>query len=79
MSEYYQVQYTCRITWGKFSYFLPPEWVFTTDPDDLDALHYSVQRRWSIIKGTEVKIEHLRVQSVRNDVKPSANQIVIGE
>lgn len=69
-----QIQYTCRIAWGKFSYFLPPEWVFSTDTDP-EALRVSVAKRWSVIKACEVQITHFKVLQVRDGVPVSAYQI----
>ena len=70
-----QYQYVCRIAWGKFSYFLPPEWVFSVQDTD-ENLRLSVERRWQVIKGTkDVKITHFQVLQVRDDVQTSKHQI----
>lgn len=70
-----QYQYECRITYGKFSYFLPPEWVFSGGERNDESLRLSVQKRWSVIKATDVTITHFKILQVRDDVKPSRHQI----
>ena len=59
-----QYQYECRITYGKFSYWLPPEWLFSTRDTD-ENLRVSVEKRWSTIKGQQVKIDHFKVLQVK--------------
>ena len=70
-----QIRYVCRIEWGKFSYFLPPEWVFSTS-DDPEVLRVNVEKRWQVIKGTkDVSITHFQVLQVRDDVDQDGYQI----
>jgi hypothetical protein len=70
-----QYQYVCRITWGKFSYPLPPEWVFSCEATD-EELRASVEKRWRVIKGTELLVvDQFKVLEVRKDVTVSKNQI----
>ena len=70
-----QYQYECRITWAKFSYFCPPEWVFSTQDTD-ENLRLSVQKRWQVIKGDpNLRVTQFKVLQVREDVKPSKHQI----
>jgi hypothetical protein len=73
-----QIQYTCNLTYGKFSYWVK-EWVWANDPEDTVTLATSVARRWSTIKATRVLVSHFRVVTVRDDVKPSRYQIAVDE
>ena len=70
-----QYQYVCRIAWGKFSYFLPPEWVFSVQDTD-ENLRLSVERRWQVIKGDDrLVVSNFKVLQVRDDVPASEHQI----
>ena len=63
------IKYTCRITYGKFSYFLPADWVqsVSTDPEDLRR---SVEKRWQTIKADpNLKVDHFRIQLIREGKK----------
>ena len=70
-----QYQYECRITYGKFSYSLPAEWVFSCEDTD-ENLRLSVQKRWQVIKADpNLRVTQFKVLQVREGVKPSKNQI----
>ena len=63
------IQFTCRITYGKFSYFLPPDWVFSVSTD-IEDLRQSVEQRWRTIKGDpELVVDHFRIQVIREGLK----------
>ena len=58
----YNIKYTCRITYGKFSYFIRPEWILT-DTLSVEFNRLDVQRRWQLVKGDpRLVVDHLVVQ-----------------
>ena len=59
----YNIQYTCRITYGKFSYFVK-EWVLT-DTLNAEFVRLDVQRKWRLVKSTTLEVDHFSITRIQ--------------
>ena len=65
MDYKYDIQVSCRLTYGKFSYFVT-DWYLTASADDHDRIRRHIEKRWRIVKGHDaLRVDHMRIMRVK--------------